>query len=142
MPIEESEFEGEELWAAFPSLVIRPDDKIEGQDYGFLVDLEGIKGGTGDDAQNRMVYRCYFDIADFPDDDPQVWITNYSDDEIVHINIFHNTECPRLDNGQLPEVCTGTLDQFLEAVNERNIFGIIISIKQILNAQNFDSPAR
>jgi len=141
MPLPIEEFQDDEARITFPSILILADDNMLGNVFGFFIDLEGIKGGKGIPAGDKIIYRCYMDITAFPDNNPEIWITNISDREIKHINIYHPHPCPRLGQSY-PKVCTGTLDSIIDKKEKRNLFGIIISIKTILNRQNFEDPAR
>jgi len=140
-PLVLEEFQDPEARSAFPSISILNDDNLLRRVFGFFVELLGIKGGRGYSSKAKILYRCYFDVSLFPEKNPEVWITNIPDNQIHHVNIFHDSPCPRLGQS-FPKICTGTLDGVINRREERNLYGIIMSIKQILNDQNFSSPAR
>ena len=122
--------------------------------YGSLIakkyDVNGIyiceaqvKGIRGNRSQTEVLYTVTFDLSSFPEALPQIFVKDPPDNQIMHANVFHASNCPFL-NIPLPYLCPGALAGIWNTLpkDKRNLNVLLGGIHQILNIENFNSPAR
>ena len=104
--------------------------------YAIAVKMKGIVG-QGDNR--RVEYHLFIDLSNYPANIPDVFITNISDVQIRHINIYHPKGCAKL-NKAFPYMCLGNLKDAL--TRYRHLSAFLQGVKRILNNENYNDPAR
>ena len=124
----------EEAKELFPTLkaVAKKDEIV------FAITVE-IKGVIGKGNMNKIPYRCFIDLSNYPNIMPDIYIINIPDDKIKHINVFQPKLCAKL-NKDYPFMCLGNLGDELQKY--RHIMAFLQGLKRILNNENLQSPAR
>lgn len=107
--------------------------------------MEGILGGRNSSIAKRKIrYHFYINVSNIRSSIiPDFWITYPPDHSILHANIFPSNYCRDL-NSYLPSLCWGEnkirwaqLD-----IPKRTLYALLNMAKDVLNNQNFESPAR
>lgn len=106
--------------------------------------VSGIRGGG---SRAPVDYELLLDVTELHSRLPAAWILEPSDVDIRHVNIFNATSgdalCPWLD-ASLPNVCWFRFADAWSAAppHHRTLSAALEFLKQLLNTENHDSPAR
>jgi hypothetical protein len=98
-----------------------------------------IEGIIGSGNTNKIEYHLFVDLSNFPNAMPDIFILNIPDEKIKHINVFPAKSVPKL-NGSFPFICIGNLKEELQKY--RHLMAFLQGVRRILNAENYNSPAR
>ncbi|MFF4021012.1 hypothetical protein [Streptomyces sp. NPDC001843] len=107
----------------------------------------GMRGIAGGGSWIRQDYGLVLDVSALHRRLPTVWITAPTDVQIRHVNIWRSADdgawCPWLGM-RLPYVCWFTYaDAWSGASPSNRTLGAALEyVKQLLNTENHDSPAR
>jgi len=104
--------------------------------------VDGIRGGR---SKVRCRYQLIIDTSHLQQAIPDVWVISPPDREIKHVNIWpsHKSFC-KWSGTRLPSICWYTYaNGWLAAPAKSRTLGAALEyIKQLLNTENHDSPAR
>ncbi|MEU6293099.1 hypothetical protein [Streptomyces sp. NPDC046988] len=106
-----------------------------------------VRGIVGGGSRIRQDYQLVMEVATLHRRLPEVWITAPDDGEIRHVNIWRpDTDaawCPALGM-RLPHLCWFTYTEaWADARYSHRTLGAALEyVKQLLNTENHDSPAR
>jgi hypothetical protein len=106
------------------------------------VPVEGVVGGH---SQTRCRYELIVETTDLQRAIPPIWVTSPPDEVIKHVNIWPtNHSFCRWAGRNLPSLCWNTFNQaWLRAPHTAQRLGNALELaRQLLNAENHDSPAR
>ncbi|MFX1512679.1 MAG: hypothetical protein ACFFCQ_08845, partial [Promethearchaeota archaeon] len=62
-------------------------------------------------------------------------------EQIRHVNIYRPAFCSKLGK-KLPYICVGNLEKILQDWSKRTFLFTLAALRDIVNHQNFNSPAR
>ncbi|MFD5451022.1 hypothetical protein [Streptomyces sp. NPDC127100] len=106
-----------------------------------------VRGIVGGGSRIRRDYHLVMDVGALHRRLPDVWITAPDDAQIRHVNIWRSDGeaawCPAL-GVRLPHLCWFTYTQaWADARQSHRTLGAALEyVKQLLNTENHDSPAR
>ncbi|CAL9638454.1 hypothetical protein [Streptomyces sp. enrichment culture] len=106
-----------------------------------------IRGIVGGGSRIRQDYRLVLDVSALHRRLPPVWVVAPADAQIRHVNIWRSVGeaawCPSLGM-RLPHVCWSSYtDAWTDArLSHRTLGAALEYVKQLLNTENHDSPAR
>ena len=119
-----------------------------GRIYAVSVKVKGRRGGERGwvfrTPKSRQVFEVILDVSNIESEIPEAWVVSPPDSRIRHLNIFHGQHCPVLKKS-LPKLCWGPdyAAQWGNAPRQHRTLGAAIEyLRQFLNDQNPDSPAR
>jgi|HubBroStandDraft_6_1064221.scaffolds.fasta_scaffold806092_2 hypothetical protein len=131
-----------DLLADRPGLTGTLINPLSGPILAVRVSVQGIVGGH---SRVRCSYALIVDTSDLQRAIPPVWVASPQDSDIKHVNIWpENKSFCRFVGKNLPSFCWNTFaNGWSRAPRPSRTLGNALEFaKQLLNTENYDSPAR